>query len=134
MDASEKRKQVIRPIVAIFSAVLVVFCVIFYYNYTEFRKIIISHVEEDEKNIAGATANSIQSILTEVEKSLATIIPVVEESLHDPVELNKIIINLLEFNANIYGSSISLEPGVVGPGGKSFGPYHYRSGAGGLIY
>ena len=123
-----------KPVLAIFSAVLVIFCAIFYYNYREFRKIIYAHMEEDARNIAAATVNRIEKIFTGVERTIAMAQPLIESNLRNPEELKEILQDLLAKNSDIFGSTISLEPGVVGPDVNAFGPYYSRGEDGTLVY
>jgi len=115
-------------ILLILSSVTLIFLVIFGYNYMYSRKIIIENVEKNAINLARATVNQIDVVLSSVEKVPENLAYVLDRSLCAGEELNNLLKHIVQKNDEIYGSAIAFEPKAYNGETERYSPYFYKSG------
>jgi sigma-B regulation protein RsbU (phosphoserine phosphatase) len=84
----KNRGLAFKLILLILSSVTLIFLLIFGYNYMYSRKIIIENVEKNAINLAKATVNQIDVVLSSIEKVPENLAYVLERSLCAGEELN----------------------------------------------
>ncbi len=110
-------------------SVSVIFIIIFAYNYSVSKKIIIKNIESSAKNLTLVTLNKIESVLNPVEKVPQDLANFLEYGSYDKTELFDILSSIVKSNLEIYGSTISFEPYMFEKESYYFAPYYYKSGA-----
>ncbi|MCG6552021.1 MAG: SpoIIE family protein phosphatase [Candidatus Magnetominusculus sp. LBB02] len=106
---------------------MLIFALIFKYNYELTKKIILKNAEDNAKHIAAIAVNKIEGVLNIVERInqhtafYMESVPQTKEKLH--VRLR----NVIENNREIYGAAISFEPHTIDKELKYFAPYYFRS-------
>ncbi|MCK4534329.1 MAG: serine/threonine protein phosphatase, partial [Syntrophobacterales bacterium] len=110
----------------ILSSVTLIFLLIFSYNYLYSRKIIVKNIENNARNLAGATVNRIDVILSSVEKVPENLAYFLENFQCSGEELNRLLRSVVENNEKIYGSTVAFEPWAYDAKGKRYAPYYYK--------
>ena len=106
---------------------LAVFLVILGYNYHVAKKIIISNVEDNSKNIALNAVNKIENYLKTFEivpENIGYLIENTDYSRNDILEYIKSAVNS---NKDIFGSTIAFEPFEFNQDRKYFAPYFFKN-------
>ncbi len=117
----------------ILSGVTMIFLGIFGYNYIYSRKIITENIEKNAINLARATVNQIDMVLTSVEKVPENLSYVLEGSLCKGEELNNLLKYAVQKNDEIYGATVAFEPWAYDGKKERYAPYFYK-GKGGISY
>jgi len=124
--AMKNRGLAFKLILLILSSVTLIFLLIFSYNYLYSRKIIVKNIENNARNLAGATVNRIDVILSSVEKVPENLACFLENFQCSGEELNRLLRSIVENNEKIYGSTIAFEPWAYDAKGKRYAPYYYK--------
>ncbi len=124
----KNRGLAFKLILLILSSVTLIFLVIFGYNYMYSRKIIIENVEKNAMNLAKATVNQIDVVLSSIEKVPENLTYVLERSLCAGEELNNLLKYTVQKNTEIYGSAVAFEPRAYDGEKERYAPYFYKSG------
>ena len=111
---------------AILSSCLLIFLVIFLYNYQVSRTMIVGEIEKNAKNLALVTVNKIETVLRSVEKVPGNLAFFLENSSQSKDELNLHLRSIVENNPEIYGATIAFEPHAFDTKKMYFAPYFYR--------
>ncbi|MBI2470806.1 MAG: SpoIIE family protein phosphatase [Planctomycetes bacterium] len=117
----------LKLIVLILASTMLIFGLIFGYNYTFSRKIIEKNVEENAKNLTFTTVNKVETVLHSIEKIPENMAYFLENSTFRKNELLNLIRTVVKNNSEIYGSTISFEPYAFDKNALYFGPYFYKS-------
>lgn len=106
---------------------LAVFLLILGYNYHFAKKIIISNVEENSKNIALNAVNKIENYLKTFEIIPENIGYLIENSDYSNSDILDYIRSAVNNNKDIFGSTIAFEPFEFNPDRKYFAPYYFKN-------
>ncbi len=87
----KNRGLAFKLVLLILSSVTLIFLLIFGYNYMYSRKIIVENVEKNAVNLARATVNQIDIVLSSIEKVPENLAYVLERSLCSGEELNNLL-------------------------------------------
>ncbi|HHT9137156.1 MAG TPA: SpoIIE family protein phosphatase [Candidatus Wunengus sp. YC60] len=117
----------LKLIVLILASTMLIFGLIFGYNYTFSRRIIEKNVEENAKNLTFTTVNKVETVLHSIEKIPENMAYFLENSTYRKNELLNLIRTVVKNNSEIYGSTISFEPYAFDKNALYFGPYFYKS-------
>ena len=124
----KNRGLAFKLILLILSSVTLIFLLIFGYNYMYSRKIIIENVEKNAMNLARATVNQIDVVLSSIEKVPENLAYVLDRSLCAGEELNNLLKYIVQKNKEIYGSAVAFEPRAYNGEKERYAPYFYKSG------
>jgi len=124
----KNRGLAFKLILLILSSVTLIFLLIFGYNYMYSRKIIVENVEKNARNLARATVNQIDVVLSSVEKVPENLAYVLDRSLCSGDELNNLLKHIVRKNDEIYGAAVAFEPRVYDGEKERYSPYFYKSG------
>ncbi|MBU0683536.1 MAG: SpoIIE family protein phosphatase, partial [Candidatus Omnitrophica bacterium] len=114
----------------ILTSCVIIFIVIFGYNYSFSRKVIIEKTEENADTLAGATVNRIETILSAVKKVPSQIANSLEHTSFDKENLLKMLKAVVATNPEIYGATIAFEPYSFDENVLYFAPYFYKNNGG----
>ncbi|MCK4255760.1 SpoIIE family protein phosphatase [candidate division WOR-3 bacterium] len=106
---------------------LIIFILIFGYNYIVVRQVISRKIEESAKNLAQATTSRIDIVLRSVEKAPENLACFIENSSYSKEELINSLRSVVENNPEIYGGTIAFEPYAFNSESIYFAPYFYKS-------
>jgi len=123
----KNRGLAFKLVLLILSSVTLIFLLIFGYNYMYSRKIIVENVEKNAVNLARATVNQIDIVLSSIEKVPENLAYVLERSLCTGEELNNLLKHIVRNNKEIYGSAVAFEPRVYDGEKERYAPYFYKS-------
>lgn len=124
----KNRGLAFKLVLLILSSVTLIFLLIFGYNYMYSRKIIIENVEKNAMNLARATVNQIDIVLTSIEKVPENMACVLDQSLCTGEKLNNLLEYIVQNNKEIYGSAVAFEPLAYDGKKERYAPYFYKSG------
>lgn len=114
-------------ILLIMTSVTIIFFLIFGYNYLISRRMIVKSIDEGARNLALATVNQIDIILSSVQKVPESLSRFLDNSLYSTENLMGLLRASIKDNPEIYGSTIAFEPYANDENVLSFAPYCYRS-------
>jgi sigma-B regulation protein RsbU (phosphoserine phosphatase) len=123
----KNRGIALKLILLILTSTMIIFGLIFGYNYTFSRRIIERNVEENAKNLTFTTVNKVETVLHAIEKIPENMAYFLENSSYRKNELLNLIRTVVKNNQEIYGSTISFEPYAFEKNSLYFGPYFYKS-------
>lgn len=123
----KNRGLAFKLILLILSSVTMIFLLIFGYSYMYSRKIIVENVEKNAMNLAKATVNQIDVVLSSIEKVPENLVYVLERSLCSGEELNDLLKYIVQKNNEIYGSAVAFEPKAYDGKTERYAPYFYKS-------
>lgn len=107
---------------------LIIFLLLFGYNYLFSKKIIVKKVEENAKGITFAAIYRIETILRSMEKVPENMTYFLENAPYNKESLLNIIRIIVEKNPGVYGSTVAFEPNAFQDGVLFFSPYFYKYG------
>ena len=123
----KNRGIALKLIILILASTILIFGLIFGYNYKFSRRIIERNVEENAKNLTFTTVNKVETVLHAIEKIPENMAYFLENSSYRKNELLNLIRTVVKNNSEIYGSTISFEPYAFEKNSLYFGPYFYKS-------
>ena len=124
----KNRGLAFKLVLLILSSVTLIFLLIFGYSYTYSRKIIVENVEKNAMNLARATVNQIDIVLSSIEKVPENLAYVLDRSLCSGEELNNLLKHIVQKNDEIYGSAVAFEPLAYDGKKGRYAPYFYKGG------
>ncbi|RLD11673.1 MAG: serine/threonine protein phosphatase [Chlamydiae bacterium] len=101
----------------------IIFTLVFSYNYSKSRKIIIHGIEKNAVNLAVATANKIESYIIPIQKIPETIALVLDDTDINQYDITNLLKVIVSYNSNIYGATIAYEPYAFKYDSYYFAPY-----------
>jgi len=110
----------------ILTSCIVIFWIIFAYNYLFSRRIIAGNINEHADHLSEATVNKIEIILRSVEEVPQTIAHFLESTNYDKDEIIDLLRSVVENNSEIYGATIAFEPYAFDKESLYFAPYFYK--------
>jgi phosphoserine phosphatase RsbU/P len=119
--------------ILILSSISIIFFLIFSYNYSVSRRIIVSNIEKNARNLSLATVNRIDMVLNAIEKVPENLAAFAEHTSHASSDYIDLIRMVVENNPEIFGAAIAFEPYVLGADTPRFAPYFYKK-EGGIKY
>jgi len=126
----KNRGLALKLTVLILSSVSVIFFLIFGYNYAVSRRIIVSNIEKNARNLSMATVNRIDMVLNAIEKVPENLAAFAEHASHSSADYIDMIRMVVENNSEIFGAAIAFEPYALGKHTPIFAPYFYKKGGG----
>ncbi len=114
-------------ILLILTSSTLIFISIFWYNYKFSRRIILTNIEQNAINLAGATVNKIDMMLRPVEKVAENLSFFLESTSFSGGEIIALLRSAVKKNPEIYGASIAFEPYAYDQNALCFAPYFYRN-------
>jgi len=85
-------------------------------------------LKKNAMNLARATVNQIDIVLSSIEKVPENLAYVLERSLCSGEELNNLLKYVVQNNKEIYGSAVAFEPRAYDGEKERYSPYFYKSG------
>jgi len=114
-------------IFCILTSCILIFVIVFGYNYLFSRRIIIRNIKDNAFNLARVTVHKIEAVLNSVEKIPENIAYSLEESSYRKKGLMNLLRSVVENNPEIYGATIAFEPYAFEKDSLYFAPYFYKS-------
>jgi sigma-B regulation protein RsbU (phosphoserine phosphatase) len=121
----DKNGITVKLVFLILTSIILIFALIFGYNYFYSRKIITDRIEKEAKNLARATVNRIDAVLLAVQKvpyNLAI-------TLTQPAfgnDITSLLCAVVADNPEIYGATIAFEPHAYKTDLERYAPYCYK--------
>ncbi len=110
----------------ILSSVVVVFTIMFGYNYYISRVMVMRNVEQDAQKVVRSTLQRIENVLSLVQKVAQGMTQTVQNMPGTRQDLERYLKSVVENNPEVYGSVIAFEPYALAPDLKLFCPYYYK--------
>ncbi len=110
----------------ILTSSVLIFGIIFTYNYLYSRRIIVKNISEQAEDISLATVSKIETVLRSVEAVPQTIAGFLEEADYDKDQIMSLLHSIIEDNPEIYGATIAFEPYAFDKESLYFAPYFYK--------
>ncbi len=110
----------------IIASCAIIFSLIFSYNYSNSRKIIIRGIEKNAVNLALATANKIESYILPIQEIPETIALILAYPDINQADITNLLEVIVMNNSNIYGSAIAFEPYCFDSNSYYYSPYFYK--------
>ncbi|MDD2466643.1 MAG: SpoIIE family protein phosphatase [Desulfobulbus sp.] len=110
-----------------------IFTIIFGYNYYRSRQLLQKELESNASNLAMASVNRVETILTGVAKVSEGLARALENSTQSHEQRLAMFKATLAGNAQIYGCGAAFEPQVSGFFSRPYVPY-FRRGKDGFVY
>jgi phosphoserine phosphatase RsbU/P len=110
-----------------------IFIAILGYNYYRSRLVLQTELESNARNLALASVNRVETVLTSVTKVTEGLARSLESGRYSHSELLALLRTTVENNNEIFGSCAAFEPGANGRDSRPYGPYFYKQ-QGTVIY
>ena len=107
---------------------IIILGVIFSYNYSVTRKMMLDSLEENARNLTLCTVHKIESILIPIEKVPESLGHFLERSEYSRANLMEQLKATVENNPEIYGGAVAFEPHAFEKDSLYFAPYYYKDG------
>jgi phosphoserine phosphatase RsbU/P len=117
----------LKIVLLIFSASLLVFAIIFIYNYSLSEEMIEKNLRENAKNLTYSTVNQIDKIFFSVEKIPDNLSKVLESTVYSDAEMKKFLQLMVENNDEIHGQGLFFEPYFMNPESLYYSSYFYKN-------
>jgi len=104
---------------------LLLFSIIFIYNMYFTQNLVIKKLSESAANNGKAAVSKIDILINSIHKITNTVATYVSTCKVEPEDLERYLREVVNENPEIFGSTISLEPGVI-QGRNLYGPYFYK--------
>jgi len=114
----------------IIASCAIIFTIIFSYNYTSSKKIIIHGIEKNAVNLAVGTASKIESFILPIQKIPETIALILDDPDIDYSDITNLLKIIVENNSNVFGAAIAFEPYCFDTNTYYFAPYFYKKNNG----
>jgi len=111
----------------ILTSCAIIFFIIFGYNYSFSRKIILDKIKENADVLSVAIVSRIETVLVSVQKVPLQIANSLEYSSYGETILLDLLRSVIENNPEIYGSTIAYEPYAFDQKSLYFAPYFYKN-------
>ena len=121
-----KRGLAFKLILSVFSAIAIIFVVIFLYNYYVTRKMLISNLDAVASNLTESIVNKVDRTLFSIAKIPDNLAALIEHSDFTEEELKELVKLVVEVNPEIFGSAIAFEPYFEGRQEKFYSYYAFR--------
>ncbi len=122
-----------RLIVWILGAAALALFAIGYYQQQRTRRIVLEQVTARAAANAASITQELQGVLHIVEISVNLIATRIERLPRDPIRIENALIDIIETNPRIYGSTAAYESSATPRGREHFAPYFYRNSGGDLV-
>jgi len=107
----------------IIASCAIIFALVFTYNYSNSRKIIIQGIEKNAVNLAVATANKIESFIMPIQKIPETVALILDSPDINHSDITNLLEIIVANNSNIFGATIAFEPYSYNSNYFYFAPY-----------
>jgi signal transduction histidine kinase len=114
-------------IISIMITLGVIFVLLFTYNLTITRKIIVKNLETNAENLTGATVARIDKVLSSIQKIPDNYAPIFERHLDSEADMKDLVALMVSANSEILGACLAFEPYSRHPKEKYFSFYYSRS-------
>ncbi|MFH1161118.1 MAG: ATP-binding protein [bacterium] len=121
-----RRGLAFKMIFSVFSAIAVIFVIMFFYNYTVTRKVVLKDLNEIAKNLTENTVTKVDRMLVSIAKIPDNYASLIEHTHFSEAELKIMLKMMVENNREIYGAAIAFEPYWEGRKEKYYSFYAYR--------
>ena len=112
--------------ISILSAVILIFFMILLYNYYISRKLILTNVKENTKNLTSSAINKSEGFFRVIEKITKNISYLICDNDKSENEIKNILSNIVKNNDEICGSCLAYEPYKFKSNIEYFAPYFYK--------
>ncbi|MCX6268795.1 MAG: cache domain-containing protein [Bacteroidetes bacterium] len=123
-----RRGLAFKLIISIMITLGIIFVLLFSYNLTITRRIIVKNLETNAENLTGATVARIDKVLSSIQKVPDNFAPIIERHLDSDKELKEFISMMVAANKDILGACLAFEPYSRNPEEKYFSHYYYWKG------
>ena len=96
--------------VYIFSAVMLIFAIIYRLNYMYSKDIIENQIEQTATNLTSSTVQSVEKVLMSIEKVPQSLAQSLENTYYSEEEIKNQLKETLTHNKDIYGICVAFEP------------------------
>lgn len=103
-----------------------IFLAAFAYNYWCASRTVLEDVEQIARNLTSSTVFKIETVLRSVEEIPLFMAAQMESHPFTEEEIKQNILDMMNSNADIFGSTVSFEPYAFYPSVLYFAPYYYR--------
>jgi signal transduction histidine kinase len=126
-DFTRKKGLAFKLILFIFTAIAIIFFLIFIYNYKMSKRIVQKNLITNADNLTSATVLRIEKVLGSVQEIPYNYARIIESFNYSDEELIKILRQVVTNNPEIYGASLSFEPYYKDASKKYCMAYFYRN-------
>jgi signal transduction histidine kinase/HAMP domain-containing protein len=116
----------LKIILLIFSSMLLIFTIIFFFNYRISKSMIEKNLTENARNLTYSTVNKIERILVSVSKISDNLSKVLESREYSDADAKEFLRMMVENNSEIHGQGLFFEPYYFHPNSLYYGPYYYK--------
>ena len=107
---------------------VVVWALVFGYNYQVVRQTIIRNAGENARNLTVTTVNRVEAVLRSAQKVPRNLADVLEHSAYTEGDLLRLLRAAVENNREVYGAAVAFEPYAVDAQALYFAPYFHKRG------
>jgi signal transduction histidine kinase/HAMP domain-containing protein len=126
-DFIGKKGLAFKLILYIFTAIAIIFFLIFSYNYTISKKIVQKNLITNAENLTSETVLRIEKVLSSVQEIPYNFSKIIESYDYSKEEMINILRQIVANNPEIYGAALAFEPYYIDSSKKYFSPYFYRN-------
>ena len=113
-------------IIFILSGCLLIFGILFGYNYYYSKRIIITNIQEIAENRTLATVYKVETIIRAVQELPENVAYLLENIDVDDEKVLSLVKTIVKSNSEIYGMAIAFEPYMIDGKEKKYSPYYYH--------
>jgi len=114
----------------IIASCAIIFALVFTYNYSNSRRIIVHGIEKNAVNLAVATANKIESFIMPIHKIPETVALFLEYPDAEHSDITNLLEIIVARNSNVFGAAIAFEPYSFNSNSYYFAPYFCEKNGG----
>ncbi len=112
----------------IVAGAVVVWALVFGYNYHVVRETIIRNAGENARTLTLVTVNRVEAVLRSAQKVPRNLADVLENSAYTEGDLLKLLRAAVENNREVYGAAVAFEPHAFDAQARYFAPYFHKRG------
>jgi signal transduction histidine kinase len=121
-----RRGLAFKMILSVFSAIAVIFVIMFLYNYSVTRRTVIKNLRELATYLTDNTVTRVDRMLVSIARIPDNFAVLVEQHPFSETELKTMLAGIVENNREIFGAAIAFEPYWEGRKEKYYAFYAYR--------
>ena len=114
-------------ILFIFASVFIVMAIIFSYIYKVSHDTILANLKENSRLLTNSTVDEVEKVFTAVQKVPDNLSKIIESGDYSADQLENLLKLAVKNNKEIFGASITFEPGYKGPAGNLYSISVYQS-------
>ena len=115
-------------ILFILTGCLIIFGILFGYNYYYSKRIIFTNIQEIAENITLVAVSEIETVLRSVQEVPQNTAYLLEHVGIGDDKLRVLMETIVDKHSEVYGMAVAYEPGLLKGGKKGYSPYYYKDG------